>query len=175
MNKLDKFVDYVAVGCSAMSSVVESTLLRGRPFGGVSILINNNIRHLSKTLNCSERYAIVKVANYVIVNVYLPCIGTADRLLICEDTFNEIWALISQHQDCEYIIAGDFNVDLDHSDTVSHIVNNFCHANSFVRCDILSGGPKRNTYSNLALNHQSAIDYMLTTLADNLRLFISMY
>lgn len=165
--KLDKFIGYVAYGCSAMSDAVESGLLRGRPFGGVSILINKNIRQLCEILNCSERFAIVKVANYIIVNVYLPCIGTVDRLHVCDDIFNEIGATLSQYQDCEYIIAGDFNVDLDHSDTVSHIVNNFCHANSFVRCDILSGTPKCNTYSNLALNHHSTIDYMLTTSADN--------
>ena len=31
----------------------------------------------------------------------------------------------------------------------------------------LFGKPKRDTYSNLALNHHSTMDYMLTTLASN--------
>jgi len=36
--KLDKFTEYFTFGCSAMSKTVESGILRGRPFGGVSIL-----------------------------------------------------------------------------------------------------------------------------------------
>ena len=67
--KFDVFSSYSAFGCSAMSDTIESGLLRGRPFGGVSILINNNIRYLCKTITCSERYAIVKVANYIIVSI----------------------------------------------------------------------------------------------------------
>ena len=101
LNKLDVFSSYSAFGCSAMSDTVESGVLRGRPFGGVSILINNNIRYLCKTITCSERYAIVKVANYIIASIYLPCVGTIDRLLICEDILNGIWAWVSQYPESE--------------------------------------------------------------------------
>jgi len=73
--KLDKFTEYFTFGCSAMSKAVESGILRGRPFGGVSILINNNIRQLCSSIFCFERYVIIKVANYLIANVYLPCRG----------------------------------------------------------------------------------------------------
>ena len=165
--KLDIFSSYAAFGCSAMTDTIESGILRGRPFGGVSILINNNIHSLCKTITCSERYVIVKVANYIIVSIYLPCVGTIDRLLICEDVLNDIWAWVSQHPECECIIAGDFNVDLDSADPVANIINNFRHDYSMIRCDSLFGKPKRDTYSNLALNHHSTIDYMLTTLASN--------
>ena len=68
-----------------MSSVVESGMLKGRPFGGVATLMKNNLRKLIETVYCSERYVIVRVGNYLLVNVYLPCVGTANRLPICED------------------------------------------------------------------------------------------
>jgi len=53
--KLDIFSNYATFGCCVMADTVESGILRGRPFGGVSILISNNTRSLRKT--------IAKVAN----------------------------------------------------------------------------------------------------------------
>ena len=168
LSKFDIFSGYYAFGCSAMSNTVESGILRGRPFGGVSVLVKNDIRFLCKTITCSERYAIVKIANYIIVSIYLPCAGTIDRLSICVDLLDDIWAWRSQYPDCECIIAGDFNVDLDSSDAVSHLINNFCHDNSVFRCDNIFGKPKLDTYTNLALNHHSTIDYILTTSTENI-------
>jgi len=88
--KLDIFSNYAAFGSSSVADMVESGILRGRPFCGVSILISNNICSLCKTITCSERYAIAKVANYIIVNIYLPCVDTLDRLFICEDILKSI-------------------------------------------------------------------------------------
>ena len=75
-----------------MRKQVDSGILRGRPFGGVVTLINNRLRSITETICCDERYSIVRVANYFIVNVYLPCVGTSDRLLICDDMFGNILA-----------------------------------------------------------------------------------
>jgi len=101
-----------------MSKTVESGILRGRPFGGVSILINNNIRHLCLSIFCSERYVIIKVANYLIANVYLPCVGTSDRLLICEDILKNISASSSSTSSSSSSVF-DFHVldpDINFSD-----------------------------------------------------------
>jgi Reverse transcriptase (RNA-dependent DNA polymerase) len=163
LDKFNIFSDYYSFGCSAMSSNVETGLLRGRPFGGVSFLVNNKIRNICKTVHCSERYAIVKIANYIIVSIYLPCVGTADRLSVCEDLFADVWAWRVQYPDCECIISGDFNVDLDCCDDVSSMINEFCSMNAMVRCDTLFGKSKCATYSNIALNHHSTIDFMITT------------
>jgi len=53
--------------------------------GGVITVINNRLRNITETIYCNERYGIVLVANYFIVTLYLPCVGTSDRLLICEN------------------------------------------------------------------------------------------
>ena len=42
LHKFSIFKDYFSFGCSAMSSTVESGIMRGRPFGGVMILIKKS-------------------------------------------------------------------------------------------------------------------------------------
>ena len=98
MYKLIVIPDYFVYGCSAMSKSVEIGLLCGRPFGGVCFLINNNIRVMCTSIVCSERFAIVKICNYIIVNIYLPCAGTKDRFAICENIFYEIRAWLDQYE-----------------------------------------------------------------------------
>jgi endonuclease/exonuclease/phosphatase family metal-dependent hydrolase len=65
--------------------------------------------------------------------------------------------------DCECIIGGDFNVDLDSFDAVASLINEFGNMNAMVRCDTLFGKSKCVNNSNIALNHHSTIDFMITT------------
>jgi len=138
IDNFDKFFpDFFTFGCSAMSKQVASGILCGRPFGGVVTLVNNRLRSITKTICCNERFSIVRVANYFIVNVYLPCVGTSDRLLICDDVFENILAWREQYSGCDYIIAGDFNVDLDSPDPAAKNLVKRVQNNSLVRCDDL--------------------------------------
>jgi len=73
-----------------MFESVQSGVLMDRPFGGVVSLVNKKLRHVTETVCYRERYTVIKVINYLIVNVYLPCVGTADRLLICSNIFADI-------------------------------------------------------------------------------------
>ena len=76
------FPDYFSVGSSAMTNCVAQGMLRGRPFGGTIILIKNELCKETRTIHCDERYVIVKVANYIFVNVYLPCVGVMMMLIL---------------------------------------------------------------------------------------------
>jgi len=79
LDRFDKmYPDYFNFGSSAMISSTESGLLSGRPFGGVMMLINKDLQRFTQTLYSSERCIIVKILNYLLVNVYLPCTGTVD-------------------------------------------------------------------------------------------------
>jgi len=168
LSKFDQFTSFFTFGCSAMSDAVERGMLKGRPFGGVIMMINKNLRKIAETIHCSERYCIAKIANYVVVNVYLPCVGTDNRMLIIEDLLADISDRISRFQSCELLFCGDFNVDLDANDNVSHCVNNFIMQHALHRCDQLSLKAKTATYVNTALNHYSTIDYMLLSSPNNL-------
>jgi len=86
------FAGYFSLGSAAMSKSVEAGMLRGRPFGGVMILIRDDLRIVTETIFCDERFAILRVANYLIVTVYLPCTGSNERYLICEEILYTISA-----------------------------------------------------------------------------------
>ena len=59
--KFDKFADYNMFGCSAMNSVVDSGMLVGRPYGGVSLLIKESLVRITNKIYCEDRVAIVRV------------------------------------------------------------------------------------------------------------------
>ena len=40
---------------------------------------------ISEGIFGADRYVVVKVGNLVIINMYSPCVGTADRMCIIED------------------------------------------------------------------------------------------
>ena len=62
-----------------MSNCVEKGMLRGRPFGGVMSLVNKSLLSHTQVIHCEERFSIIKVYNYILINVYLPCAGLANR------------------------------------------------------------------------------------------------
>ena len=148
--------DYFAFGSSAMSSCVENGLLRGRPFGGVMTLIRNNLREYTQTIHSAERYSIVKLFDYLIVNVYLPCAGTPDRLLIIEDVFNDMSNHLANFSECIYLLGGDFNCDLDETDPTSQLINSCVAEFGLVRPDEEVGSNKTCTYVNESLDQRIA-------------------
>ncbi len=149
-----------------MAKSVESGIIRGRPFGGVLSMISNNFRYATETIFSSERCIIVKVHNILLVNLYLPCVGTQDRLLICQNVLENMWSWRERYSTCECIIAGDFNVDLSASDSYSTFVNLFFMDRSLARCDVLFNQTNIPTYINTSLHQQSTIDYVLASSAE---------
>jgi len=168
------FDSYFAFGSSALVSCLESGMLRGRPFGGVMTLINKKLRKNTVTVHCEERFVIIKVFNCLLINVYCPCSGTADRSLIYESLLSDIMTWRNRFSDCDCVIAGDFNSDLDGSDAISLMVRDFIHNGSFIRCDDIFPEQKVPTYVNEALRVQSRIDYMLTSDMDVVNNFVVM-
>ena len=75
-------------------------------------MIRKQLRAVTETELCDERYVIIRVANYLIVNVYMPCVGTADRQMISDDILSTISDYCERHSDCVPIIASDFNVNV---------------------------------------------------------------
>lgn len=108
-----------------MLEKVETGMLRGRPFDGVVILVKSSLRNETSTIYCSGRYVIVKVRNCLFVNIYLPCSGTADRQLVCDDLLSDIGDWLSRYHNCSVVMAGDFNVNLDRTDSVVSSIHDF--------------------------------------------------
>ena len=88
----EKINTHYAFGKSAMSDSITQGPLVGRPYGGTSILIKNELRVVTKCIFCTDRYVVVRIGNLLICNVYLPCVGTADRIDIVEDILQDLWS-----------------------------------------------------------------------------------
>jgi len=159
----DVFDRYFTFGSSAMSSAVQSDIIRGRPFGGMMTLINNNLRNATTTVFCNDRCVVIKIYNWIIIGIYLPCVGTDNRLLICQDVLMEAWTWRERFPDCKCLIGGDFNCDLDNSQPITDFINVFMSEQGLIRCDSSKVGPKAHTYVNESLGHCSTIDFFVTS------------
>ena len=63
-----------------MLNSITFSVFRRTPFGGTSIIYTRNLQSLITTITCSERFNIVSESNILLINVYLLCSGTVDRL-----------------------------------------------------------------------------------------------
>jgi len=82
----DMCPDMLCLMSSAMNDVISKGVLKGRPFGGVGILVNNKIATDAKLRCAADRYIIVQLQDLVFINVYLPCASVEnwqDELLCC--------------------------------------------------------------------------------------------
>ena len=102
----DNFPTYECFGFSAM----ETGVLYVRPFGGVAILVRNHLRNFCQLVCVDERFIIVAIGNLIIVNVYLPCAGIADRLFVVEELLTSLLDWISRDCDKVVFIGGDFTI-----------------------------------------------------------------
>jgi len=81
-------------GKPAMDQAVSNSVLRGRPFGGVGIFLNNNLR--SSVLHHVEgdRFVIVVLVNVVLISVYMPAIKSSNDSLTILSMLAEIESCI---------------------------------------------------------------------------------
>ena len=138
-----------------MSTIVETGMLHGRPFGGVISLVKNSLRSITHTIYCDDRFAITKIGNCLSALRWIYY-----REIVCEDLLSEVDVWCQANSDCNVVIAGDFNTDLDSADNVARSVTHFAERYSLLRCGNLSANNYHPTYVNLALNQQSRIDYI---------------
>ena len=81
-----------------------------------------------------ERFCVIKIAEWILCNVHLPCSSTFDRRNICNFVIFYMWSYIEQYPECEYLIAGDFNINLDSHHVIASCINNFIVARKLIRC-----------------------------------------
>jgi len=160
----DAFPQYLCFGSSAMRKCVETGVLYGRPFGGISILVSKKLMLKSNVVCASERFVIVSVGQCIFVNLYLPCVGTADRLCVIEEILNDVSEWILKYRGSLVVVGGDFNSDLDKNSPVSDIINNFAKDYSLLRCDKSLDSLNMQsipTFYNASQGVTSTIDYFL--------------
>jgi len=75
--KLNTFCDtHIGFSVSSMTDSVQSSILRGRPFGGVGMLIKKDIAVNMKCLLNTDRCIVLQIDSILFCNVYLPPAGS---------------------------------------------------------------------------------------------------
>ena len=90
----------------------------------------------------------------------MPCSGTFNRNELYNDLLCDAWSWREKYPNCNCIIGGDFNVDLDSFNAFSTTVNNFISNRGLARCDLTFPTATKYTYVNDAMNCRSNINYL---------------
>ena len=119
--------DYNIYCASAMDSEIKKGLLRGRPYGGFSVLLRKSFcnRFVSvKCISCTDRYTIIILDNLLLINVYLPCCRNSLDHNELHSIFSRIASDIEGYCYSFIIWGGDFNCNVFESSTLSDFINN---------------------------------------------------
>lgn len=108
----DMFTDMVCFASSSMNDAISRSVLRGRPFGGLATFVSSRLSENTKLIKMAERFTIIKVHDFVIVNIYMPCSSVTDYISIYEDTLACIANALGELEFTGLIIGGDWNMEL---------------------------------------------------------------
>lgn len=154
------FPGYLFFGTSACFSIGNNLIPHGRPSGGLGVLVNCNYAGVTKFLSSTDRVLIILVGQFMFINIYLPCHGTPDRIVIIDDILNDIYTVCEQFNDYHVIMAGDFNHQLSLDDNLSDKFRGFFANMGLLCCDEKFDCVSGYTYFNHKLSNYSFIDYV---------------
>jgi len=116
--------DYFVFGSSAMNECINTGPLVGRPCGDTVFIISKKCISVTNCLVTQDRYTAIKLAIWLFITVYFPCVGTINRDLLYCDLLAEVDSNIAVHPSCHVLLAGDFNTDLQINSSASSAVEN---------------------------------------------------
>ena len=125
-HKLNVNDDFVLFFSSAMDSVVSAGVLKGRPFGGVCILIRKQLACYAKLLCKAERFIILKLDDMLLCNVYMPCKSVPKFAEIYASTLSDIINVVQSESFQLAVFGGDFNSTLGGTCESVNLVHDFC-------------------------------------------------
>lgn len=162
LSKFNIFNTYSSFGISAMSESCSNGILFGRPFGGVLSMVNNNISNLVTPILIKDRIVILKINEYIFINVYLPCkdnSGTYVELLF--EILSDISNTIDNLSYTGIFLGGDLNNNLSNNKEASCIIKNFLSSYDMSYIDLMTfNSCESYTYSNVSKGCYSIIDYI---------------
>ena len=137
-NILNFSVHYTGYGISAMDHCVSQSILKGRPWGGVSILVKNKYVPHVKFTKVSDRYLMLLLAETLFVNVYLPTSSSGNHEDIALQMVNDISNVFLQFPNVNVVFGGDMNTDLDSNSKTVQIINKLSNDWDLVNCNDLT-------------------------------------
>jgi len=125
------------------------------------LLVRSKLYKCTQLACSDERYVAIVVDNLLLINVYFPCVGTPNRLLVYEEILRKISLCVEQLSGVTILLGGDFNADLNESSPTSNLLNQFALDNGLVRYDNVFTGSYLSTCCNESLMCHSNIDFFL--------------
>ena len=151
---------------SSMTNVTEKGMLRGRPHGGLAIFYPRYLAgQIVKVNTNNDRIIALKVnidpVPFIVLGIYMPCDKSYDAETLSEvdDILGEIEFLYMTHQNCEFLLAGDFNCDFrrntPHVRRIRQFIVELSFSHKSENVDV--------TYRHDGLNHVSCIDHVFAS------------
>ena len=160
--------NYDSHAVSGMQKVINSQIIKGRPYGGTGFLYKKNIsKSVRPRLDLNhERVSVLELKltdhDVLLINVYFPYYDTSrvhEQLILYRETLAFVENILKSHPFHKYILMADFNCnvyDLNHpyailvNDLMREYglifcfdsVSNFDHTTQYTRCDV-----KKNSYT----------------------------
>jgi len=120
-----------------MDTTLSNSTLYGRPFGGVSILINDFYKDVMKIHVCSERFVILTLDNVAFVNVYLPCYRTDNDRQVITDLLEEVKTNLVTINYTYLVVGGNTNWYPKKVSPIFEVLSSFILELGLVFCDNL--------------------------------------
>jgi len=161
--------DFQGYAWSAMTDKLESTILVGRPYGGLGLLVNKSLNVKVTPVACQSncRSVVVSLAfpnGYTLLLgiVYFPCYKTdfdyQSDLLEC---LGFIEQCVSSSNYDGFVILGDMNFELDPSNVGYQLFKSFANEHHLTCCADLGFGNFAYTYYQESSGRHSCIDHIV--------------
>lgn len=137
---------------------------RGRPSGGIAFIVDDDLE-VEANMRRSDRIGTLQINKLIIIGVYLTYSDNTDANL--DDFIAEVSILQNIVDECtskklDFIIIGDFNIDLARFDKHYEIFDDFLYDNKLITVDTQSIQPVKYTYRGH--NGYSWIDHVVVSI-----------
>ena len=168
--------DFMSVCTSAMSNVLPMGIRRGRPYGGIGILLRKSLLPTYRCIAKRERFIAILVTDVMFVNVYLPCISNLEEYEeALECILSDLHCVISDAHVGKVVIGGDFNFEFINTDVGCRLFTRAASQLGIKVCDrFISSYSSMDcspfTYYQLGSGNRSFIDHFCISelLEDNI-------
>ena len=164
-------LDAQFVARSGMEQAVSTGLLRGRPFGGVSIAWSGDLDHVISPIP-NYRHKRVAAAELntsdgkiLLLSIYMPFYNAGKREQCLDETINAlsmIELLIHDHPHHLVIIGGDLNTELKGNSPFDRLWDDLTTKNRLSYCSHLFTSPGY-TYHHVSLGHKKSNDHFIVS------------
>ena len=154
---------------SGMEEAVSTGVLRGRPFGGVSICWSPDLNHAVKPLSTYKHKRIVAVeltseeGKTILISAYMPFLDSRNRASCIAETIDAISmidSIINDHPNHSFVIGGDLNTELKGESPFDYYWTEMMNERGLTYCSNLFTGPGY-TYHHQTLNHKKHVDHFI--------------